>query len=86
MPFDDAVLLVDGQQRRMADLPLHAQYRHHNKAEDNEEYIVPIDWIRVVSRGDAVWEKGFFANQNSACKLRNRFTLDELARRFHLDG
>lgn len=86
MPFDDAALLVDGEQRRMADLPLHAQYRHENNAEDNEEYIVPIDWIRVVPRDDAVWEKGFFANQNSACKLRNRFTLDELARRFHLDG
>jgi hypothetical protein len=26
-----------------------------------------------------------FANQNSACKLRNRFTLDELARQFDLE-
>jgi hypothetical protein len=86
MRFDDAVLTVSETERKMADLDLHGAYRHQNDAEDNDEYVVPVNWIQAVSRDDAVWEKGFFANQNSACKLRNRFTLDELARRFELDS
>lgn len=68
----------------MADLPLVGSYGHANDAEDNDEYVVPVDWIAAVDRTEAIWEKGFFANQNSACKLRNRFTLDGLTRRFEL--
>jgi hypothetical protein len=29
--------------------------------------------------------KGMFANQNSACRLRNRFTLEQLAAAFELE-
>ena len=82
--FDDAVLTVDGVETKMADLSLAGTYRHANDAADNDEYVVPVEWIKVVDRSDAVWEKGFFANQNSACKLRNRFTLEGLSRRFNL--
>ena len=84
MRFDDAVLGVDGVEMKMADLPLVGTYRHLNDAKDNDEYIVPVEWITTLERSDAVWEKAFFANQNSACKLRNRFTLDGLSRRFEL--
>lgn len=34
---------------------------------------------------EAYWEKGMFANQNSACKLRQEFTLNRLVQHFHLD-
>ncbi len=84
MRFDDAVLTVDGADVKMTDLPLHGNYQHADGADDSDEYIVPVEWIVSVPRNEAVWEKGFFANQNSACKLRNRFTLEELARRFNL--
>jgi len=83
--FDDAVLTVDGFDRKMSDLDLQAAYRHDDDAEGNEEYVVPVEWTATVARTEAIWEKGFFANQNSACKLRNRFTLEELVRRFELD-
>lgn len=86
MPFDDAILTVDGADRKMVDLPLVERYRHDTDVEDNDEFIVPVDWITTVDRSEAVWEKGFFANQHSACKLRNRFTIDGLTRRFELDG
>ncbi|MEU3082121.1 MULTISPECIES: hypothetical protein [Streptomyces] len=33
-------------------------------------------------RESAFWRTGFFANQNSACKLRARFTIDEVSRHF----
>jgi hypothetical protein len=85
MPFNEAVLTVDGVDMKVTDLPLKGSYRHDNDAdEDNAEYFVPVEWISTKDRSDAVWERGFFANQNSACKLRDRFTLDELVRRFDL--
>ena len=36
-------------------------------------------------KAQAYWEKGMFANQNSACKLRQEFTLDRLTRHFNID-
>lgn len=45
----------------------------HSNGED--EWVLPVTWIKTVSKGDAVWEKGMFANENSACKMRNTFTL-----------
>ncbi|MGH3479662.1 MAG: endonuclease NucS domain-containing protein [Nocardioidaceae bacterium] len=84
MPFDEAVLTVDGVETKMAELPLKGSYRHDNDADDNAEYVVPVAWIGTNDRSEAIWEKGFFANQNSACKFRDRFTLDELVRRFDL--
>ncbi|WP_328501118.1 hypothetical protein OG828_12045 [Streptomyces sp. NBC_00457] len=40
---------------------------------------------RAVPRGQALWRTGFFADQNSACRLRARFTIDEVSRRFGID-
>ena len=54
--------------------------------EDHREYVVPVRWERTRARSDAYWVKGMFANQNSACKLRNRFTLEQLASAFELEG
>jgi hypothetical protein len=84
--FDDAELTVDGQQRRMSELPLAGGY-HHTAADNEEtaEYVVPVDWISTRTRDHAIRQKGLFANQNSACKLRNRFTLEFLYRAFGLD-
>jgi hypothetical protein len=65
---------------------LQGTYHHNNnEAEGNEEYVVPVRWTAVRPREQAVWETGMFANQNSACKLRNRFTLEELVRQFDLE-
>jgi len=56
------------------------------KANDSElaEYLVRVEWIRTVDREKAIWDKGMFANQNSACKLTNKFTLERLIERFDL--
>jgi hypothetical protein len=75
----------------MPDLPLKGSYRHEGEspdagpAEERREWIVPVDWERTVPREQALWRTGFFANQNSACKLRARFTIDEVSRRFGID-
>jgi hypothetical protein len=41
---------------------------------------VRVDWQVTVPRERALWKPGMFANQNSACELRARFTIDEAAR------
>lgn len=88
--FDVAEVQLDGEWARLADQDLHARYRHVDDVseitDDNAEYVVPVRWIAVVDQRDAYWEKGMFANQNSACKLRQLFTLERLAAHFDLTG
>jgi hypothetical protein len=69
----------------MTELDLATKYRHAGNGSEHDEYVVPIEWIKTLESGNAIREKGLFANQHSACKLRNRFTLETLNRRFGLD-
>lgn len=85
----EATLMVDGVQRAMTSLDLKGEYFDSDPTappSDMDEWIVPVEWRETRSREEAVWERGMFANQNSACKLRNRFTLEVLAKAFNLDG
>ncbi|MGW1033919.1 endonuclease NucS domain-containing protein [Streptomyces antibioticus] len=89
-PFEDAVLDIDGEIRRMSEVPLAGTYRHaedgeEGDAEDPREWIVPVTWDHAVPREQALWRPGFFANQNSACKLRARFTIEEISHHFGID-
>lgn len=49
------------------------------------ERVVRVRWQKALTREQAIWEKGMFANQNSACSLRQQFTLERLAERFGLN-
>lgn len=51
---------------------------------DASEYLVKVEWLRAVPKEQAFWEKGLFAIQHTACKLRNRFTIDRLSQHFQL--
>jgi hypothetical protein len=82
--FDSALLSVDGVEHKLADLELKGGYSHPPDNEDTAEYVVPVVWEAAKDRSEAVWRKGMFANQNSACKLRNKFTLDVLTSAFGL--
>jgi hypothetical protein len=86
-PFDDAVIILDGAPAQLAQQPLQASYEHKNAdpSDDPAEYVVPVKWLATRPREQAVWRKGMFANQNSACKLRNRYTLDVLSEEFGID-
>jgi len=87
-PFADAVVTVDSEPTPLATVPLKGRYIHSNgkEGDDLAEYVVPVAWISTRTRTDSIWESGMFANQNSACKLRNRFTLDRLYRAFKLES
>ena len=44
----------------------------------DREWILPVTWASTVDRTQALRIPGLFANQNSACKLRDQFTIDEV--------
>jgi hypothetical protein len=83
-PFDQAVVFVDGGEQELAELPLEGNYHHGSDDEDTAEYVVPVEWAATRPRDEAVSERGLFANQNSACKLRNKFTIDAVTAAFGL--
>lgn len=86
-PFEDAMVQSGSDEARLAKLPLRAAYHHDElpTGEDHREFVVGVQWEQTRDRDHAVWSKGMFANQNSACKLRNKFTLDKLTEAFDLD-
>lgn len=87
--FDDARIDVSGQMVPLAEQTLTGTYRHaaspEREEDDVAEWVIPVRWIDAVPADHAYWEKGMFANQNSACKLRQEFTLDRLGSHFDLD-
>jgi len=77
---------VDGTDRPILDAPLKAtQMGKDADNPDLREYLVGVRWIRCLQREQAIWEPGMFANQNSVCRLRNKFTLERLLERFDIE-
>jgi hypothetical protein len=86
VPLSEFTVTENGAARPILELPLSAPRADlHIGEPDKEEHLVRVDWIRTLPREEAVWEKGFFANQNTVTKLRNRFTLDKLVEFFDLE-
>lgn len=86
VPFRDFRVTVNGQEKTLREVELQAPQM--DKDIDNDErceHVVPIEWIQTHPRDEAHWETGMFANQNTACKLRNKFTLDRLTKHFGLE-
>jgi hypothetical protein len=85
--FAEAHVEPEGIPVRLATQPLLGAYVHVDaETDDDAEWVVPVVWLHTFPDEEAYWEKGFFANQNSACKLRQEFTLDRLAQHFDPDG
>lgn len=86
VPFRDFRVCIDGEQKSLREVSLKAPQM--DKDIDNDEmceHVVPIEWIKTLPREQAFRETGLFANQNTACKLRNKFTLDRLVKHFNLE-
>lgn len=87
VPIDDFTVTDDsGKQVSLVSLPVKAA-RHTRLAQDAEkaEHVVRVQWIKTVPVSEAVREKGFFGNQNSAAKPRVKkwlHTVDRLKVRF----
>ncbi|MGG0670237.1 hypothetical protein [Sporosarcina koreensis] len=86
VPLKDAIIFHDGKEHRLLDCPLEDNNFKHD-LEDMElcEYVVAIDWIKALPIEQAYWTKGLRANQNTAYKLRNQFTIEKLEEFFEIN-
>jgi hypothetical protein len=84
--FDQASVTLNGTETPLSTLPLEGTYSAGGvEDDDTAEWVVPIQWTHTVPRDKAFWEPGMFANQNTAAKLRNQFTIDQVSEAFSLD-
>lgn len=58
---------VNGNKIKFTDLPLLGKYATETPINE-QEFIIKIDWIKTFDVSTAIWEPGFFANQNSICR------------------
>ena len=85
--FDQTVISQNGETMNLASLPLEGIYTHDGDEEDDAaEWAVPVEWTRTFPREEGFWKQGMFANQNTAAKLRNQFTIDQVSLAFELDS
>jgi hypothetical protein len=88
-PFSTARVEMESGWQSLSAQTLHAKYRHVDSDQlvtpENDEYVVPVRWYVANPKEQAFWQKGMFANQNSACKLRQEFTIERLAQHFRLE-
>lgn len=85
-PVKDFTVQADGREIPILNAPLVARGMGKN-ADDLEicSYLVRVEWIKTIPREDAYWEKGLFAIQHTACRLRNQFTIEKLTQHFGLE-
>lgn len=81
----DFTVAIDGATIPILQAPLQAPNMGGN-ADDPAlcEYLVRVEWLTTLPTERAIWEKGMFANQNTVCRLSDKFTLDRLVERFGL--
>ncbi len=79
-------ITIDGVEKPILEAELKAKRMGEN-ADDPEkcEYLVRTEWLKTKPLDKAIWDKGMFANQNTACKLRNNFTIERLIKYFELE-
>jgi hypothetical protein len=83
-PVKDFVVDVGGKPTPILDLPLRADMARDVDDPEKCEYLVRVRWLETIDPGQAYWQTGMFANQNTACRLTNRFTLEKLYQRFNV--
>ena len=67
---------------------LSAQWKEAAASEDPAvtEMVVPVEWLATRPLDQAVWQKGLFASQLTACKLRDERTSETVEAAFGLDA
>lgn len=66
------------------DVPDWMSTRALDMDEENTEYAVPVKWLAERSISEAVMERGLFASQHSACKLKDERTIEVVSAAFGL--
>lgn len=87
-PAKEFTVQVNGMEKSIREVKLNSEgYPDQFDCNDLEKcaYFVRVEWINKFPEEKAYWEKGLRANQNSAFKLKNKFTLEKLIKHFELD-
>lgn len=84
----DALVKVGDDLVKLAEQDLvGAPQPHFDSSDDDQaEWVVAVEWLDARPETNAYWEKGLFASQHSACKLRQEFTLERLADHFDAEN
>jgi hypothetical protein len=82
----DFTVNVDDKEIPILKAPLAAKnMAKHLDDPDKISCLVRVEWIKTLPREQAHWEKGLFAVQHTACRLRNQFTIEKLTQHFGLE-
>lgn len=85
-PVTEFVVETPDGPKNILDVELDAPAMDENADDEAlREYVVGVDWIDERPLNEAYWETGMYANQNTATKLRNQFTLDRLNQHFDVE-
>ncbi len=85
MPMSDFVVEKEGDRVPFLEVTRTPAAREHVDDEARAEYVVPVRWVKTLSRDEAIKDSDFFANQNSAVKLTHGYTLQRLAEEFDVE-
>lgn len=86
VPVAEFTVDVDGKMTPILQVPLKAPKMNENVGDPERcEYVVGVDWLKAVPRSEAFWEKGFFALQHTACRLKSQFTIDRVSKHFGIE-
>lgn len=66
----DVVFTVENEEKGFADLDIAGSYLYASEDPASAEYVVKVKWDKTVAETAAVWEIGFFGNQNTVCRPR----------------
>jgi hypothetical protein len=86
-PFEQATVSFDGVETPLPSLSLSGSYRNAGDETDDDlaEWVVTVDWAHTVDATQGVWKPGMFANQNSACRLSQSFTIEQVTTAFGIE-
>lgn len=87
VPINNFGVLVGGVEHPLLSAPGLRTTSLGEFADDPEraERVVAVKWLATLPREKAIWEKGMFANQNTACALRSSFTRERVLAALGLD-
>jgi hypothetical protein len=89
VPLRDLEAEIDGTIVRVAEQPDVPEVLKERASSDDEEiteFAVPMRWFATRPVMEAVSERGLFALQITACKLRDEHTIQVVAKAFGLDS
>jgi len=89
LPASEYEISVNGEMEPLLSAETVGSYIHPDEdddSRDNREWIAPVEWDSSVPVGEAFRTPGLFANQNTACRLRSQFTIEEVSRHFGLEA